>query len=121
LHNEEDIQRKDLRPGDRVVVKRAGEVIPQVVGPVLDEGSKRAAIFTMPERCPVCETPVERPEGEVMTYCPNAACPARIYWGIVHFVSRGAMDIRGLGERTTQQLLDQKLVGDVGDLYTLSV
>jgi DNA ligase (NAD+) len=121
LHNEEDIRRKDIRPGDRVVVKRAGEVIPQVVGPVLEEGARRSEPFTMPGACPVCGTPVERPGSEVMTYCPNAACPARIYWGIVHFVSRGAMDIRGLGERTTQQLIETGLVRDVGDLYALTV
>ncbi len=121
LHNEEDILRKDIRPGEQVVVKRAGEVIPQVVGPVLEEGAARAEPFQMPDRCPVCDTPVERPADEVATYCPNSACPARIYWGIVHFVSRGAMDIRGLGERTTQQLLDARLVEDVGDLYTLTV
>jgi DNA ligase (NAD+) len=121
LHNEEDIRRKDLRVGDRVVVKRAGEVIPQVVGPVLNEGEARAGPFAMPGTCPVCGTPVERPEGEVMTYCPNAACPARIFWGLVHFVSRGAMDIRGLGERTCQQLLDLGMVRDVGDLYALDV
>jgi DNA ligase (NAD+) len=121
LHNEEDIRRKDIRPGEQVVVKRAGEVIPQVVGPVLEEGAKRAEPFRMPDRCPVCDTPVERPADEVATYCPNTACPARIYWGIVHFVSRSAMDIRGLGERTTQQLLDAGLVADVGDLYALTV
>jgi DNA ligase (NAD+) len=119
LHNEEDIRRKDIRVGDRVLVKRAGEVIPQVVGPLLDEGAVRAEPFTMPDHCPVCGTPVERPEAEVMTYCPNGACPARLYWGIVHFASRGAMDIRGLGERTIQQLLDRGLVADVGDLYAL--
>jgi DNA ligase (NAD+) len=121
LHNEEDIRRKDIRPGDRVVVKRAGDVIPQVVGPVLEEGEARSEPFTMPDHCPACRTGVERPAGEVMTYCPNVACPARIFWGLVHFASRGAMDIRGLGERTTQQLLDAGLVSDVGDLYSLSV
>ncbi|HET7321149.1 MAG TPA: NAD-dependent DNA ligase LigA, partial [Longimicrobiaceae bacterium] len=121
LHNEEDIRRKDIRAGDVVVVKRAGEVIPQVVGPMLNAGEERGEPFQMPESCPVCGTPVERPEGEVMTYCPNGACPARIFWGLVHFASRGAMDIRGLGERTCQLLLDQHLVRDVGDLYTLTV
>lgn len=121
LHNEEDIRRKDIRPGDMVVVKRAGDVIPQVVGPVVDEGVERADPFYMPDQCPVCGTPVERPEDEVMTYCPNGACPARLYWGIVHFVSRSAMDIRGLGEKTVQQLLDSDLVQDVGDLYSLTV
>lgn len=121
LHNEEDIRRKDIRPGDRVVVKRAGEVIPQVVGPVLEEGERRAEPFAMPTHCPSCGTPVERPESEVMTYCPNGACPARLFWGIVHFVSRGAMDIRGLGERTVQQFLETGLVSDVGDIYSITV
>lgn len=121
LHNEEDIRRKDLREGDRVVVKRAGEVIPQVVAPVVEEGEPRSEPFRMPDHCPVCGTPVERPENEVMTYCPNGSCPARIYWGIVHFASRGAMDIRGLGEQTTRQLLDSGLVHDVGDLYFLTL
>ena len=121
LHNEEDIRRKDIRPGDQVVVKRAGDVIPQVVGPVLEEGAPRAEPFSMPEHCPACGTPVERPEAEVMIYCPNGACPARLYWGIVHFVSRAAMDIRGLGERTVQQLLDNGLVVDVADIYSISI
>jgi DNA ligase (NAD+) len=119
LHNQEDIQRKDLRIGDRVVVKRAGDVIPQVVGPVVDEGEERGPVFEMPDACPVCGTPVERPEDEVMTYCPNSACPARIYWGVVHFAGRAAMDIRGLGERTVQLFLDEGLIRDVGDLYAL--
>jgi DNA ligase (NAD+) len=121
LHNEEDIRRKDIRVGDRVLVKRAGEVIPQVVGPVVVEGQIRAEPFRMPTQCPACGTPVQRPETEVTSYCPNSTCAARLYWGIVHFVSRGAMDIRGLGERTVQQLLDTGLVTDVGDLYRLTV
>lgn len=121
LHNEEDIHRKDIRAGERVVVKRAGEVIPQVVGPVLEEGSERAEPFRMPERCPVCDSLVERPGAEVTTYCPNAACPARAFWGLVHFASRPAMDIRGLGERTIERLLERGLVEDAGDLYTLQV
>jgi DNA ligase (NAD+) len=119
LHNQEDIRRKDLRIGDRVVVKRAGDVIPQVVGPVVDQGEQRGPVFEIPDACPVCGTPVERPEDEVMTYCPNAACPARIYWGVVHFAGRAAMDIRGLGERTVQLFLDEGLIRDVGDLYAL--
>lgn len=121
LHNEEDIRRKDIRVGERVLVKRAGEVIPQVVGPVPEDGVQRADPFRMPDHCPVCHTPVERPEGEVMSYCPNGACPARIFWGLVHFAGRGAMDIRGLGERTSQQLLEARLVEDVGDLYSLTI
>lgn len=119
LHNEEDIRRKDIRVGDTVLVKRAGEVIPQVVGPVLHEGAERSEPFQMPDYCPSCGTPVEQPPDEVMRYCPNGACPARIFWGLVHFASRSAMDIRGLGEATAQQLLDAGLVHDVGDLYFL--
>jgi DNA ligase (NAD+) len=121
LHNEEDIRRKDIREGDRVLVKRAGDVIPQVVGPVVAEGERRGQPFRMPDSCPACGTPVERPPGEAMTYCPNGSCPDRIYWGIVHFVGRDAMDIRGLGEQTVRQLLEARLVEDVGDLYTLTV
>jgi DNA ligase (NAD+) len=120
LHNEDDIRRKDIRAGEKVIVKRAGEVIPQVVGPVLEEGQERREPFAMPEVCPSCGTPVERPEGEAMLYCPNSACPARIYWGLAHFVSRGAMDIRGLGERTIATLLERGMVHDVGDIYTLT-
>ena len=119
LHNEEDIQRKDIRVGDTVLVKRAGEVIPQVVGPVTQEGAARGEPFRMPENCPACGTPVEQPADEVMRYCPNGACPARVFWGLVHFAGRSAMDIRGLGEATAQQLLDAGLVRDVGDLFFL--
>jgi len=121
LHNFEDIARKDLRVGDTVLVKRAGEVIPQVVGPVTDQRTGQETPFLPPDHCPVCGTPVERPADEVMLYCPNGSCPARIYWGIVHFASQGAMDIRGLGEQTVQLLLDRGLVRDVADLYALRV
>ena len=120
LHNFEDIARKDLRAGDWVLVKRAGEVIPQVVGPVAERRTGAELPFTPPASCPACGTPVEHPPGEVMLYCPNGSCPARIYWGLVHFVSQGAMDIRGLGERTAQQLLDRGLVRDFADLYALT-
>jgi DNA ligase (NAD+) len=120
LHNFEDVARKDLRTGDLVLVKRAGDVIPQVVAPLTQERTGSETPFVPPETCPACGTAVERPEGEVMVYCPNSSCPDRIYWGIVHFVSRGAMDIRGLGERTVQQLLDTERVRDFADLYALS-
>ncbi|HSH45517.1 MAG TPA: NAD-dependent DNA ligase LigA [Longimicrobiales bacterium] len=119
LHNFEDIARKDLRHGDMVLVKRAGDVIPQVVAPLTEERTGRERPFEPPETCPSCGTPVERPEGEVMVYCPNGSCPARIYWGVVHFVSQGAMDIRGLGERTVQQLIERGQVTDFTDLYDL--
>jgi DNA ligase (NAD+) len=120
LHNFEDIQRKGLMNGDLVLVKRAGDVIPQVVAPLTDERTGDESPFVPPRECPVCGTPVERPEDEVMVYCPNGSCPGRIYWGIVHFVSQGAMDIRGLGERTVQQLLDEGRVHDFADLYGLT-
>jgi DNA ligase (NAD+) len=119
LHNFEDIARKDLRVGDTVIVKRAGEVIPQVVGPVPEQRSAGAAPFVPPTRCPSCDTPVERPADEVMVYCPNISCPDRIFWGLVHFVSQDAMDIRGLGERTAAQLMEAGLVTDFADLYHL--
>lgn len=120
LHNFDDIARKDLRAGDVVVVTRAGDVIPQVVGPVVERRTGAEQPYAPPTHCPACGTEVERPAGEVMAYCPNSACPARIYWGLVHFVSQGAMDIRGLGERTVAQLLEQELVSDHADLYSLT-
>jgi DNA ligase (NAD+) len=119
LHNFEDIERKGLMNGDVVLVKRAGDVIPQVVAPVTEERTGDETPFQPPTECPACGTPVERPEDEVTVYCPNSSCPGRIYWGIVHFVSQGAMDIRGLGERTVQQLLDEGRVDDFADLYAL--
>ncbi|HEX7241577.1 MAG TPA: NAD-dependent DNA ligase LigA [Longimicrobiaceae bacterium] len=121
LHNFDDIRRKGIRVGERVLVKRAGEVIPQVIGPAVHEGEGRTGEeVPVPEECPVCNTPLERPADEVMLYCPNGACPSRIYWGLVHFVSRGAMDVRGLGERTIEQLLARGLVRDVADVYALT-
>jgi DNA ligase (NAD+) len=120
LHNFDDIARKDLRVGDLVLVKRAGEVIPQVVSPITDQRTGNERPFLPPERCPACGSPVERPPEEVMMYCPNSSCPDRIYWGIVHFVSQGGMDIRGLGERTVKQLLEHNRVRDYADLYHLT-
>ena len=100
---------------------RAGEVIPQVVRPLLDgvDPTTRAEPWRMPDRCPACGTPVERPPDEVMRYCPNASCPGRILEAIVHFASRGAMDIRGLGYERVRQLLDERLIRDVADLYQI--
>jgi DNA ligase (NAD+) len=121
LHNEELIAQKDIREGDRVEVIRAGEVIPQVVRPILDgvDPQTRSAPWRMPECCPACGTPVERPPDEVMRYCPNASCPGRILEAIVHYASRGAMDIRGLGYERVRQLLDTGLIRDVADLYLI--
>ena len=121
LHNEDYVRSKDLRPGDTVIVRRAGEVIPEVVGPVLEmRKGRRLAEWTMPQRCPACASPVERAEGEAMAYCTNAACPAQRKERISHFASREAMDIEGLGEKMAEQLVDADLVHDVGDLYSLT-
>jgi DNA ligase (NAD+) len=125
LHNAELIAAKDIRIGDWVEVTRAGEVIPQVLGPVRErrEELERAGTpprpFTMPERCPDCGSAVDAPPDEVMSYCPNVSCPGRVHEGIFHFASRGAMDIRGLGYERVKQLLDAKLIHDVADLYDL--
>jgi DNA ligase (NAD+) len=120
LHNEDDIRRKDIRIGDTVIVQRAGDVIPQVVGPVVSLRSGSEVPYEMPAQCPVCATPVVRPEGEVRTYCPNRACPAQIFRLLGHFASRGAMDIEGLGESMAAQLLESGLVKDVADVYSLT-
>jgi DNA ligase (NAD+) len=120
LHNEELIAQKDIRIGDQVEVIRAGEVIPQVVRPLPDKRTGTEREFRMPDRCPACDTPVEHPAGEAMRYCPNASCPGRVLEGIVHYASRDAMDIRGLGYERVRQLLDTRLIADVADLYELT-
>jgi DNA ligase (NAD+) len=117
LHNFELIKTKDIREGDLVEVTRAGEVIPQVLGPVIKPGVRRTQPYERPEKCPVCGSAVERPPDEVAIYCPNVSCPGRILEGIVHFAARSAMDIRGLGYETVRILLDAKLIRDVTDLY----
>jgi len=119
LHNEDDIRRKDIRIGDTVIIQRAGEVIPQVVGPVVSKRTGQERLFTMPSNCPVCGSEVVRPEGEVMSYCTNVACPAQVQHRLGHFVSRGGMDIRGIGESISATLLKEGLVKDVADLYDL--
>jgi DNA ligase (NAD+) len=119
LHNEEDIRRKDIRIGDTVVVQRAGDVIPEVVAPVASKRNGEERLFEMPAFCPSCTSEVVKPEGEVMTYCTNASCPAQIYRLLAHFVSRGAMDIDGVGGKLVAALLEAGLVKDVADLYSL--
>ncbi len=119
LHNEEDIRRKDIRIGDIVVVQRAGEVIPQVVGPVVSRRTGKEEMFVMPCRCPVCGNDVVKPEGEAMARCTNASCSAQIHENLAHFVSRPAMDIDGIGEKLVAALLEEGLVKDVSDLYYL--
>jgi len=120
LHNEEDIHRKDIRIGDVVVVQRAGEVIPEIVGPVKSRRSGKEKIFYMPSQCPVCGSEVIKPEGEAMHRCPNAACPSQALEQIKHFVTRGAMDIDGVGEKLCQALFEAGLIKDVADLYYLT-
>jgi DNA ligase (NAD+) len=120
LHNEDLILHKDLRVGDHVQVKRAGEVIPQIIGPVPEKRTGSERRWRMPSKCPACGTPVVRDEGEAMHFCPNAACPGRRLEAIRHFASKGAMDIRGLGDSRVAQLIDAGLVGDVADLYDLT-
>lgn len=119
LHNFDFIAERDIRIGDRVLVKRAGEVIPYVIGPVTEVRTGDERIFTLPQVCPSCGQPVEHFEGEVAWYCVNAACPAQRVRRLEHFVSRGAMDIVGLGIKIVEQLVDAGLVEDVADLYTL--
>ena len=121
LHNEEDIHRKDVRIGDWVVVERAGEVIPQVVGPVVARRTGDEGVFRMPENCPVCGTRVVKPESEAMHRCPNTACPAQFFELLKHFVGKAAMDIDGLGQQWCRILIDAGLVKDVADLYYLSI
>ncbi|MCJ7620134.1 MAG: NAD-dependent DNA ligase LigA, partial [Anaerolineae bacterium] len=119
LHNEEDIHRKDIREGDTVVIKRAGDVIPQVVAPVIDLRTGAEKVFRMTQVCPVCGQPVVKPEDEVMYYCINASCPAQLVARVEHFASRGAMDIEGFGERLAQTFVDKGLLKDVADFYYL--
>jgi DNA ligase (NAD+) len=119
LHNFDFIAEKDIRVGDRVLVKRAGEVIPYVIGPVVDARTGKEKTYKPSTKCPACGQPVEHFEGEVAWYCVNAACPAQLVRNIEHFVSRGAMDIVGLGIKIVEQLIDSGLVKDVADLFTL--
>ena len=120
LHNEGLIQKKDLRIGDVVQVKRAGEVIPQVIGPVPEKRTGTETPWEMPRECPSCGTPVEKDEEEAATYCPNVACPGRQLEGLVHFASRGAMDIRGLSYARIEQLIRAGFIHDVADIYALT-
>ncbi len=121
LHNEDEIQRKDIRVHDTVVVERAGDVIPQVVRVILDERPADSVPFVMPTACPICHTAVYRPAGEAVARCPNAACPAQIKERLLHYGSRRAMDIDGMGTAIVEQLVERELVTDFADLYHLDV
>ncbi|HXQ76370.1 MAG TPA: NAD-dependent DNA ligase LigA [Acidimicrobiales bacterium] len=119
LHNEDQVRLKDVRPGDTVVVRKAGDVIPEVVGPVLTARRRGARHWHFPTTCPSCGEPLVRLPGESDTFCTNIECPAQRVQRIVHFASRGAMDIEGLGDKRVIQLVDAGLVSDPGDIYAL--
>ena len=120
LHNEDEIRRKGLMVGDMVRVKRAGEVIPEVVGPVVGARTGEEREFQMPEACPVCGSPAPRAPGEAARYCTNYDCPAQVFQRIVRFVGREAMDIAGLGERSVAQLIREGLLTDAADIFSLT-
>jgi DNA ligase (NAD+) len=120
LHNEDDIHRKDIRIGDWVLIQRAGEVIPEIVEPIVSKRTGDEQVFHMPKICPVCGAEVIRPEGEAMHRCTNTACPAQALEQIKHFASKGAMDIEGVGEKLCQSLFEKGLIKDSGDLYYLT-
>jgi DNA ligase (NAD+) len=120
LHNAEDIARKDIREGDFVVIEKAGDVIPRVVGPVLSRRPPDTRPWVMPDTCPRCGSALARPEGEVVWRCENASCPAKLQRGLEHYASRGAMNVDGLGESLIAQLIEHGLVRDYADLYALT-
>lgn len=119
LHNQDEVEKKDVRIGDTVVIQRAGDVIPEVVTVVRDKRPAKTAPYIIPENCPVCKTPAVRDSGESAIRCPNPVCPAVVREGIRHFASRGAMDIEGLGEKLVNQLVGEGFVEDPVDLFRL--
>jgi DNA ligase (NAD+) len=119
LHNEDEVARKGVLIGDTVIVQRAGDVIPEVVGPVIEKRTGDERAFVMPGACPVCASPLVRREGESARRCENLECPAQTWGRIVHFASRGAMDIEHLGEVTSRDLIDRGLIKDAGDIFHL--
>ena len=121
LHNLDEVRRKDIRIGDAVVLQKAGDVIPEVVRPLDERRTGTERVFQMPERCPVCDTPVVRDEGAVRTYCPNLRCPARVAQEFAHFAGRGGMDIDGAGWAVLEQLLQRGMLHSRGDFYRLTV
>jgi DNA ligase (NAD+) len=120
LHNADDLARKDIREGDWVVIEKAGDVIPRVVGPVLSRRPADSQPWVMPTRCPQCGSQLVREEGEAVWRCENTSCPAKLQRGLEHFASRGAMNIDGLGESLIAQLIEGGLVADYADLYALT-
>jgi DNA ligase (NAD+) len=121
LHNELEVARRDIRPGDYVLVEKGGEVIPKVVKPVLARRGEEVVPWVMPTACPACGSALHRPEGEAVWRCLNAACPARFRRSLEHFASRRAMDIEGLGEALVERVIEEGLVHDFADLYHLTL
>jgi len=121
LHNLDEVRRKDIRIGDTVILHKAGDVIPEVVRPLVDKRTGDEREFVMPDACPECATPIVRDEGAVRFYCPNLVCPARVGQELQHFVSRGGMDIEGAGWAVLTQLINRGLVRSRGDFYRLTV
>ena len=121
LHNLDEVRRKDIRIGDWVVLQKAGDVIPEVVRPIVDRRTGAERAFEMPARCPVCDTPVVQDEGAVRIYCPNLSCPARVGQEFGHFAGRGGMDIEGAGWKVIVQLVERGMIKRRGDFYRLSV
>jgi DNA ligase (NAD+) len=121
LHNQDEVARRDVRPGDTVFVRKAGDVIPEVVGPVLTKRPRRSRPWKFPKACPECGTPLVRPEGESATRCPNTTgCPAQRWGTLVHFAGRGAMDIEHLGEKTVAALIAAGKLDDAADIYRIT-
>lgn len=120
LHNPDDIIRKDIRPGELVIIEKAGDVIPRVVGPANAEAAERPAPWVMPTACPVCNSPLHKPDDEAVWRCENSSCPARLRRGLEHFASRGAMNIEGMGESLVGQLAESGLVKSLADVYHLT-
>jgi DNA ligase (NAD+) len=120
LHNSDEIKRKDVRKGDTVIVRRAGDVIPEVVGPVISKRTGKERKFVMPKKCPSCGSAIERPEGEAVARCTGIDCPSQRVERLFHFAARGAMDIEGLGYQTILALVDKGWLKDVGDIYSLT-
>ncbi len=120
LHNEDEVHRKDIRIGDYVIVQKAGDVIPEIVAPIKEKRDGKEKTFKMPSKCPICDTALEKPEGEAIYRCVNYKdCAAQRYQALIHFASRPAMDIEGLGEAIAVELLDKGIVNDIADIYYL--
>lgn len=120
LHNPDDIIRKDIRPGEPVIIEKAGDVIPRIVGPANPAAADRPAPWVMPTACPVCGSPLHKPDDEAVWRCENSSCPAKLRRGLEHFASRGAMNIEGLGESLVAQLAESGLVKSIADIYLLT-